>query len=221
MRSLRAFLTLCFATALCGSVLAAPAPRGSGTVAARVPGVADHVPQIDGPITTLTGPAGRAVAAWSYRAAGEFDIAVSLLEPGATTWSAPVFFGRRSGIDEVEPAIAFDAQGTAYVVFSLSNPSRVALSRLPAGATVWSTPTVVSGAQAASAPSVLVVGDHLIVAFRTAHGVGMVDVPTVVNQVDGLGDGPDPLNPMFLPKGLPVQSASTSVVPPPDPDPNP
>ena len=82
-----------------------------------------------------------------------------------------MFLGRDNGIDESEPAIAVDAAGTTYLAYATTNPSRVALAVLPANAAVWSEPVIVSGAETASSPALLLVGNRLVVAYRTPHGV--------------------------------------------------
>jgi hypothetical protein len=199
MVKLRVFLALFLATALTGSATAASATKKSlprSTPKGSV--VTDHVPQLDGPLTTLTGPDGRTWAAWAYRAAGELDIAVSSRDANTTTWSAPIFFGRRNRVDEIDPAIAVDSLGAAYVAFATTNPPRVSVAVLPAGSLVWSEPVIVSGTEAASSPALLLVGDRLIVAYRSARGVGMVDFPTVGsgNQINGIQDGPDGVDPL-------------------------
>jgi hypothetical protein len=199
MVEIRAFLALLLATTLTGSVTAAPPARDahSRMVAKDSIGI-DHIPQFDGPMTTIVGPDGRTWATWTYRASGEFDIAVSSRGVGDTTWSTPVFFGRRNGSDELDPAIVVDSQGAAYIAFATTNPKRVAVAVFAAGSNAWSEPVVVSGREAASSPALLLVGDRLVVAFRTSRGVGMVDLPIVGigNQLDGIQDGPDGTDPL-------------------------
>jgi len=212
MVELRAFLALFLATALTGPATAASATREShcrsmpkGSV------VTDHVPQFDGPLTTLRGPDGRAWATWAYRASGEFDTAVSSRDANSTTWSTPIFFGRRSGADEIDPTIALDSRGSAYVAFATANPPRVSVAVLPAGSIVWSEPAIVSGTEAASSPALLIVGERLIVAYRTARGVGVVDFPIVGsgNQIDGIQDGPDGVDPLGVKSAPPPHVDST------------
>src|SRR5439155_11947984 len=96
MPSLRILVTLFLASALSSSVMAA-----------RPSGITGHVPQIDGPLTIRTASNGRSVAAWAYRASGEFDIAIATRDSVGATWSAPTFFGRRNGTDEVDPTVSF------------------------------------------------------------------------------------------------------------------
>ncbi len=209
MVKLRACLALGLATALAGSATAASAAKKSDSwQGAKGSIVADHIPEVDGPMIALAGPDGRTWAAWTYRASREFDIAISSREDGTTTWSAPVFFGRHSGSDELDPALAIDSGGAVYVAFATSNPSHVAVAMLAVGSTAWSEPVIVPGTEAASSPALLLVGDRLIVAFRTARGVGMVDLPTLGggNQIQGLGDGPDGVDPLGVKGGQPVGS---------------
>jgi hypothetical protein len=158
---------------------------------------AGHVPQLDGPVTTVATPDGRTLAAWAYRTSGEFDIAVTVRDADSQTWSVPVFFGSRNGSDELQPAMTIDSRGTVYVAFATVNPSRVKLSVLHPGSDAWSAPVTVSGTDIASSPTLMVVGERLIVGFRTARGVGLVNLPISDpgNEVNGLQDGPDTSGP--------------------------
>lgn len=206
MDKLRMILALLIAAALTGSATAASAVRKPFSSPAKGSVVTDHIPEFDGPMTTLTGRDGRTWAVWTFRAAHESDVAVSSREASTTTWTAPVFFGRRSGFDEIDPTIALDSRGAVYVAFATTNPSRVAVAMLAVGSAAWSEPVIVSGTEAASAPAMLLVGDRLIVAFRTARGVGMVDLPTIGggNQIDGIQDGGDGIDPLGIKGPVPV-----------------
>jgi hypothetical protein len=190
-----------------GSATAAPAPKGA-------PSIGQHMPQIDGPVSSLTGADGRTFAAWAYRANGEFDIAVTIQDAGSTSWTEPVFFGRHNGSDDVLPALAIDAHGTAYVAYAMSNPSRVALVMLPAGSTSWTEPVVVSGKDSATSPALMIVGDRLVIAFRTANGVTMINVPVLASSItNGIEDGPDGTDGLGI-KNKDHPTASTSYLPP-------
>jgi len=164
-------------------------------------------------VTTVTAPDGRTFATWAYRASGEFDIAVTVRDADSQTWSAPVFFGSRNGADELQPSMTIDSRGTVYVAFATVNPSRVKLSVLLPGSDAWSAPVTVSGNDIASSPTLMVVGDRLIVGFRTARGVGLVNLPLSNggNELNGLQDGPDTSGPAGI-KG--------SNLPPPPPTTN-
>jgi hypothetical protein len=188
----RAFLALFVVAAVSGSATAGLS-RESSAGAAEKGSPSGRAPQIDGPVTTLAGPDGRLWAAWAYRASGEFDIAVSSRDASATAWNAPLFLGRRDGVDETDPALTIDPRGNVYVAFTVTNPSRVAVAVLPVGSSSWSKPTVISGTEVASSPALVLVGDRLIVAYRTLRGVGVVDLPVFGNgsAVDGIQDGPD------------------------------
>jgi hypothetical protein len=164
-------------------------------------------------VTTVTAPDGRTFASWAYRASGEFDIAVTVRDADSQTWSAPVFFGGRNGADELQPAMTVDSHGTVYVAFTAANPSRVKLTVLRPGSDAWSEPVTVSGNDLASSPTLLVVGERLIVGFRTARGVGLVNLPISdgENKINGLNDGPDTSGPAGVKgSGLPSPPSTTS-----------
>jgi hypothetical protein len=221
MVKLRAFLGLCIATALTGSATAASAAKKSDSLpVAQGSIVTDHIPAVDGPMTMVAGPDGRTWAAWAFRASHEFDVAVSAREATTTAWSAPVFFGRRSGSDELDPALAVDSRGAVYIAFATSNPPRVAVAMLALGSTAWTGPVIVSGPEAATSPALLLVGERLIVAYRTARGVGMVDLPTLGggNQIEGIQDGPDASDPLGvkdqrIPAGGSLPASSSTPTP--------
>jgi|WetSurMetagenome_2_1015567.scaffolds.fasta_scaffold77412_3 hypothetical protein len=200
MRDRPAFLSLVLAAlATVGSAVAAPvksSPAGSGP---RNAPPADFAPQIDGSLTTSTGPGGREWAAWAFRAPGEFDIAVAFRDADGS-WSVPSFVGRRDRLDEVDPVITVDGSGTVYVAFATRASGHVSLAVLPAGSSAWVGPAVISGAESASAPAVRIVGDRLIVAFRTFAGVGLAEFPVTGSpaQIFGIQDGPDGVDPLGL-----------------------
>jgi hypothetical protein len=205
-----------FAVVLSAS-LAATAANAAGTKgsvprqAAKGFFVTDHVPQLDGPTTIVTAPDGRRWAAWSYRASGEFDIAVSSVDADGTMWSAPVFFGKRSGSDEIDPVIAVDSRGAVYVAFTTADPARVVITMLAPGAIAWSDSFVVSETEAASSPAIALVGDQPVVAFRTPRGV-RISIPTfgVGSTLDGIADGPDPVGSGIKGNGLNPPGGPTS-----------
>jgi hypothetical protein len=217
MRDRRAFLSLVLVTvAAAGSAVAAPAKTSQQGPAARAGAPAEFAPQIDGPMTTSMGPGGREWAAWAFRAPGEFDVAVAFRD-GAGAWSNPSFVGRRDWLDEIEPAIVVDGLGTLYVAFATRGSGRVSLAVLPAGSSTWLGPAVVSGAELASAPAIRIVGDRLIVAFRTSTGVGITEFPVSGSpaQVFGIQDGPDGVDPLGLVPKWGDKSGKGDVPPPP------
>jgi hypothetical protein len=208
MVKLRTLLALSMAAALAGSALAASVARRSDSgPAAKASVASDHIPEFDGPMTTVAGSDGRTWAAWAFRAAHEFDVAVSSLDQSATAWSPPVFFGRRNGSDDVDPVLAVDSRGSVYLAFAATNPPRVLVATLAMGSTIWSEPVIVSGPEPASSPALLLVGDRLVVAYRTAQGVAMVAPPTIggANQINGIQDSPEGVDPLGV-KSEPVRS---------------
>src|SRR5262245_57232333 len=147
MLSRRSFRALClFAVAGAGVCALAAGPR-------------DYVPRLDSTPTMASGLDGRTWSAWSYRATGEFDIAISVRALDGT-WSPVTFLGRRDGIDQVEPAIAVDADGNVYVAFATRSPQRIWTSVLPSGQSTWSQPFSVTLEEGATSPAVRVVRDR-------------------------------------------------------------
>jgi len=196
----RAFLSLVLASvAVVGSTAAAPARSSLAGPGARNGPPAEFAPQIDDSLTTVVGPGGREWAAWAFRAPGEFDVAVAFRD-GTGPWNSPLFVGRRDWLDEVEPAIAVDALGTVYLAFATRDSGHVSLAVLPVGSSTWLGPAVISGAELASVPAIRVVGDRLMVAFRTGTGVGIAEFPVTVSpaQFFGIQDGPDGVDPLGL-----------------------
>ena len=199
MRERRAFLALVLAAAVSTGVAAA-APVKSSPVGAGARGTtpAEFVSQIDGPMATAAGAGGRTWAVWAYRAAGEFDVAVASRD-AAGVWDRPAYIGRRDGIDQVEPAIAVDGRGTVYVAFTTRGSGRVSVSALPAGASTWLGPVLVSGADHATAPVIRIVDEHVVVAYRTASSIGIADLPVLPPAVImGIQDGPDGVDPLGM-----------------------
>ena len=171
------------------AALAASSPRAGGPNRFVVPA-------LDGPPVVVENPLdGRAFSAWAYRSGGEFDLAVSIRD-AAGVWARPVFLGTYDRADQTEPALAVDRNGHAYLAFSSSDSGRVFVSVLPFGRSSWSTPIAVTRAGlCAAAPALSIVGNRLVVGFRSGASVELVDLPLHVPGVSGLGiqDGPDPV----------------------------
>jgi len=197
MRNRRAFLVFVLAaTASAGLVVAAP--MKSLAAGARGTAPSEFVSQIDGPMATASTASGGTWATWAYRAVGEFDIAIAFREASGL-WSSPAYIGRRDGIDEIDPDIAVDEHGTVYVAFATRGAGRVSVSVLPAGGSTWLGPVTVSGAEQAATPTIRIFGDHLTVAFRTAAGIGITELPVLSPAVImGIQDGPDGVDPLGM-----------------------
>lgn len=177
----------------------------------------EFLPQIDGPLATAQSPDGRLWATWSIRSAGEFDVALAYRDPGSV-WSAPIFVGKRDGLDEVEPSVAVDAQGALYLAYATRESSRVSLAVLPRNGTAWIGPAVISGTDLSSAPVVRLVRDRVVVAYRTPAGIGFADLPSMIGpgQILGIQDGPDSVDPLgMVPKRGSGYNNGPSTPPPP------
>lgn len=212
----RAFLALILAAvASSGAALAAPVKSSPAGPAPRGAAPAEFVSQIDGPLATAAGAAGRTWAVWAYRSAGEFDIAVAYRD-GTGLWSAPTYIGRRDGLDEVEPAVALDELGTVYVAFTTRGTGRISVSAFIVGASAWLGPVVVSGSEPAAAPVIRIFDNHVIVAYRTAARIGLAELPILPPAVImGIQDGPDGVDPLgMVPKWGGTKKQSETDEPP-------
>jgi hypothetical protein len=154
------------------------------------------VPGLDGtPVTIESAVENKTVAAWTYRSGLETDLAVAVLDASGT-WSEPVYFGRADGLDQVQPSLAVDSSGTVYLAMTTLPSREIWLAVLPAGG-AWTTPVAVTVAgEPASRPTVRVVADRLVIAYRSGGVVAVRDLPLYV-PIDGEGvqDGPDILPP--------------------------
>lgn len=210
---------------LAPGVFAASSARLSDPAAHSSAGPRDYIARVDGTLATVSGPDGRLWAAWSYRASGESDIAVAVRDADGV-WSPAVFFGRFDRIDQVDPFIAADALGTIYLAFATRSPGRVSFTFLPANAPSWTTPAVVSAAENASSPALSMVRDRVVIAYRTARGTRLLDLPAFAPKTStrGISDGPDGIDPLGL-SGAAGSSrddgsggGSSDGIPPEDPD---
>jgi hypothetical protein len=178
-------------------VFSADAPRGDGP----------HrfvVPALDGTPVVLQDPVNElAYSAWTYRSGRESDLAISVRDSSGV-WGRPTFIGQFDGADQKDPVLALDAAGHVYLAFSSSDSGRISLAVLPLGAASWSSPVAVSPAGVrASAPALAIVGDSLVLAFRSGTRVHLLLLPKFVGGVGTLGiqDGPDPLGGASPPSG--------------------
>lgn len=206
-------LMLSFGLATSVALGAGPrAPEKGRTAPPGIAGLADHVPAIDGPVATTVAPDGRIWAVWSYRASGEFDVAVASKDP-AGAWSSPTFFGRRDGVDQLDPALAVDAAGNLYLAYTTKAPQAVLLAVRPAGTMEWSQGSRLAAEPGVSDPAVRIVGDRVVVAYRTARGVEVTDVPVVPPAFvpSGIQDGPDGVDPLGVTGGAPAGGGSGSL----------
>lgn len=150
---------------------------------------------LDSGLVTASAPdTGRTWAAWSYRNGAEFDIALSVVEAEGP-WSEPIFLGLHDGADQSRPALVVDPLGRFHVVFE-DTRGRILLSSLPVGASEWSAPVAISEPQVtATEPAARVIGDRLVIAYRAAGTIRLLDLTIEGETVGtrGLNDGPDPV----------------------------
>ena len=138
---------------------------------------------------------GRIWSAWSYRNGGEYDLALAVsTAPGV--WSEPLLIGLDDGLDQRQPAMVVDSRGATYVAYA-DGAGAIRLTALQPGGTQWSSPvTVAMEGAGLSAPTLMVVGNALIVGYRDGDGVALHAVPLLDpesgNHVRSIYDGPDP-----------------------------
>jgi len=189
---MRRLLTGFILTVMVAGVVSAAGPRPS-----RGDRPLRYLPNaLDGPIVQAGNSIdGRIWSVWSYRNGGEYDLALSFsVAPGI--WSEPSLIGLDDGLDQRQPAIAVDFRGAIYVAYA-DGTGAIRLTALQPGATRWSFPaTVAQSAGDLSRPSLMVLGDALIVGYRDGAGVALQAVPLIQpafgNQVRSIYDGPDP-----------------------------
>lgn len=176
--------------------VASAAPSRPAALSGLVP-QRDYVARLDGQVVSANRLDGSAVAAWTYRGSGETDIAVAIRDVDGS-WSGTVFFGQRDRVDQAEPAVVVDGRGTTYLAFASRVPGRVYLSMLPAGATAWTRPELISGSEAAASPALAIVRDRLVVGVKTVRGIQILDLPGYIPGASsrGIQDGPDSVDPL-------------------------
>ncbi len=139
------------------------------------------------------------MAAWTWWESGETDVAVAI-RTAEGRWEQPFRFGMRDASDQVDPALALDPAGHVYLAFTTRESGTLSLAMLVAGSDTFTRAVELLGeGSGASAPSLRVVGDRLVVAWREGRVVRMTDLPLAGSGAYGsLGvqDGPDGFNPL-------------------------
>ncbi len=156
------------------------------------------VAALDGAPAIVDLPAeGLRLSAWPYRSGAEYDLALSV-QDASGVWSRPSFFGAGDGVDQIEPALAVDSNGTVYLAFAVRPQGSIWLAvRAKGGA--WSPSIAVTPAEArASTPAMAIVGDRLVLAYRTGPRTVIVDLPLLSPTTSpfGVQDGPDGVDPL-------------------------
>ena len=150
---------------------------------------------LDGELIQVTNHVdGHSWSAWAYRNGGEYDLAVSISSvPGV--WSEPRLLGLDDGLDQGHPALAIDARGAVYLAYS-SGDGALIVRGLQPFSVAWSDGLRIEVSSPLSRPSLLVVGDSLVLGFRDGERVGLTTLPllaAVETTASSIYDGPDPI----------------------------
>jgi hypothetical protein len=207
--ALLAVVTLCAGASLAGTPSVA---RPAGLTP-------DYRAEGDGPVFMAVDPAGRMWAVWAYAQGGEFDIAVSVSD--GRVWTYPALLGAANGRNDLDPRIAFLANGTPVVVWwqeaTATDAPRVMQSVARNG--VFSAGTVVR--VGARQPAILSTSSTSITLGLIDSGTGDVVTqqspltPTPISggvwrdkpSPDGGTNGPDPMpNLIIKPPEAPIQN---------------
>jgi len=188
---MRRFLTVFVLAIMVGGVVSA---AGKGSRAGSHPH--RYLPNsLDGAIEQVENTVdGQVWSAWSYRNGGEYDLALSVsTAPGV--WSEPILIGLDDGLDQLQPVMAIDSRGATYVAYA-DGAGAIRLTALQPGGNRWSVPvTIALDEGPLSSPSLMLVGNVLIVGYRDGDDVALLAVPLLepeYDQVRSIYDGPDP-----------------------------
>lgn len=134
-------------------------------------------------------------SAWAYRDGGEYSIALAVTGADGQ-WSEPVFIGRDDGLNQVQPSLVADPSGHLYVAWAVRESGAIYVAVRRAGQSVWSEPLRVNAPGGnGSAPTLRVIGDRLVIAYREGAGVALDELPLLGLPIGTLGiiDSPDPV----------------------------
>jgi hypothetical protein len=150
---------------------------------------------LDGALVSVENPVdGTVWSAWAYRDGAQYDIAISF-QDATGAWSEPTFLGRDDR-DQVQPALAVDPAGNLYLAYTDRGTGQVMVSGKMVGTQTWLPAFAVTlENQRGHRPSLLVVGDRLVVGFRSGSAVVLRDLPLLPpTPLFGhtIEDGPDP-----------------------------
>jgi len=133
-------------------------------------------------------------SAWAYRNGAEFDLALSTSNDGGAVWSEPILIGLDDGIDQADPAVVVDRNGTVFVAYAQGSPKQVMLTWRTAGATEFRAPMALTQPlERAGQPALRMIGDRLAVAVQGRSGIRILDFALENNGTLGFTDGPDPV----------------------------
>lgn len=194
MRSLRCLILATLLVSVAGGSAVAQTQNHRGIDAADTP-YRHFLRDLDGRLVRVDSATdGSTWAAWAYRNRGEYDIAIATRDASGH-WSAPAFLGAGDSRSQMQPSLAIDAHGNLYLAYAERDSGSILLSMRAAGTTVWSEPqTIAADGQRHWMPALRVVGNRLIVAYRSPSGTEIVDfalLPPAPIAPTGIVDGPD------------------------------
>lgn len=137
---------------------------------------------------------GQVWAAWAFRDGAEYNVAVAKMgEHGR--WNEPVFLGRDDGKDQIDPTITVHPSGGMALAFAEPATGRIFVSLLGAGSERWSRPVAVAVGTDLGAPSLMVLGERLVLGYRSGDRVELRAMTLAIDTAGTFGftDGPDPV----------------------------
>jgi hypothetical protein len=142
----------------------------------------------DGSPATLIHPlTGEAIVAWARNTAGSFDVVISRFHDGA--WVEPIVVAGEL-VDEIDPSLAADAEGTIHLVFATDGEDRgIWHVEGAADLSSWSEPVRVSEPGAAASRPDAVVHESILRVVYESHDLGFGSTPKtiVLSRREGSG----------------------------------
>jgi len=148
---------------------------------------------LDGqPVTASDDATGATWSAWTYRVRGESDIALSFRGAGGD-WTEPVLIGADDRMDQFQPALQRDANGNVYLAYVVRETGAIHTTALAVGRDAFFAPTqVTEPGERTSSPVLRVVGNRLVMAYRSGRELKMIDWPLLATYTPGgIQEGPE------------------------------
>jgi hypothetical protein len=155
---------------------------------------------LDGHPVTATSPVDGAVwTAWTFVDRAGSDIAITT-QDASGSWTDPVFFQSSDGLNQRQPDLSVDANGTVYLAYAVAQTGEIFLVTRPYTTGEWTLPSRISAPnERASGPALRIVSNRLVVAYRAGRDTVIVDLPTwspPVSTPNGVHEGPDVIDPL-------------------------
>ena len=127
-------------------------------------------------------------AVWAQRNGSNYDIATSQFD--GNVWSSPILVHLGNTVDDLDPRLAFRADGVAVVTWWVRGSSPVVRMAYATPDGLWHDAGVVSTAGTrAKRPEIRQEGSLTIIAYRTPQNIGIVTLNIVIPT---FADGPTP-----------------------------